>query len=317
MHEPLKDRANGRWTSILAAVGIGSHHLRNKHGPCPLCGGKDRFRYDDKGGNGTWICSHCGAGGGAELVKRYLNVDFKTAAVEIEKHIGSAPVMRTTGQVENDGRTRDEMIAMWKRGRAISLDDAAGQYLNLRTGLRSFPPLSCLRFSPDERYTEAKTKPTWHPTMLALIQPSDAAIAAGEKAALHRTYLAPDGRKAEVSSPRKMIGTIPTGAAVRLMEHDDTLGIAEGIETALSAAEIFNIPTWAALTAGLLERWVPPASVKTVFVYGDNDASNTGQAAAYTLAARLKTKGIEVFVELPPRGQDWNDVHMAKMGVAA
>lgn len=312
LHEPLKDRAIGRWPSILSAVGVGSHHLKNKHGPCPMCGGKDRFRFDDKGGRGTWICSQCGAGDGIELVKRFLGTDFKTAAVEIEKHVGSAPVMRISGQVENDGRTRDEMIAMWKRGRPISLDDAAGRYLNLRTGLRSFPPSSCLRFSPDERYTEAKARPTWHPTMLALIQPSDAAIASGEKAALHRTYLSPEGGKAEVLSPRKMMGSVPSGAAVRLMECDDTLGIAEGIETALSAAEIFNVPTWAALNAGLLERWTPPASVRTVFVFGDNDVSNTGQAAAYTLAARLKTKGIEVFVELPPRGQDWNDVYQSR-----
>ena len=45
------------------------------------------------------------------------------------------------------------MIALWKRSRPITLDDLAGQYLNARTGLTTFP--ASLRFAPDERYTEA------------------------------------------------------------------------------------------------------------------------------------------------------------------
>ncbi len=58
-----------------------------------------------------------------------------------------------------------------------------------------------------------------------------------------------------------------------------------------------------------MQTWTPPADVTTVFVFGDNDASATGQAAAYTLAQRLKAKGIAAFVEIPTRtGDDWADV---------
>ena len=90
------------------------------------------------------------------------------------------------------------------------------------------------------------------------------------------------------------------------------LGIAEGIETALSASILFNVPGWAAS---------PPACcrnghrlrVTTVFVFGDNDASSTGQAAAYALARRLKAKGLTVSVEIPhATGRDWNDVHVTR-----
>jgi len=50
-------------------------------------------------------------------------------------------------------------------------------------------------------------------------------------------------------------------------------------------------------------------SFSTVFVFGDNDSSRTGQAAVYTLAQRLKAKGIAVMVEiLPTIDEDWNDV---------
>ena len=55
------------------SLGVPAKALTNRHGPCPVCGGKDRFRFDDKGGRGTWICSTCGAGDGIELVKRLLS----------------------------------------------------------------------------------------------------------------------------------------------------------------------------------------------------------------------------------------------------
>ena len=58
--------ACGYWPDILNKVGINipSNH---KHGPCPACGGRDRFRLDDKEGRGTWICNQCGAGDGLHI----------------------------------------------------------------------------------------------------------------------------------------------------------------------------------------------------------------------------------------------------------
>lgn len=306
--EPLTDRARGRWPGILAAIGVPSKSLRNKHGPCPMCGGKDRFRFDDKGGNGTFICSQCGAGKGVEFVKLFLGVDFKRAAEEIEKHLPNAAVMPTPkGQREDDQKKRDDMNALWKRAKPITLDDAAGRYLNQRLGLTEFP--STLRQVADERYVEAGQRSSWHPAMIARVDPSDEARDTGERAALHRTYLTIDGFKADVGSPRKMMGSMPTGAAVRLMPCETTLGIAEGIETALAASILFNVPVWAALTADLLQAWEPPAGVETIMIFGDCDVSLTGQAAAYGLGRRLKAKGKSVFVELPERmGTDWNDI---------
>ena len=35
------------------SLGVPAKALTNRHGPCPICGGKDRFRFDDKGGRGT------------------------------------------------------------------------------------------------------------------------------------------------------------------------------------------------------------------------------------------------------------------------
>lgn len=305
--EPIWERARGRWPGILAAVGVPAKALRNRHGPCPMCGGKDRFRFDDKAGTGSWICSQCGAGNGVQFVQHFLRTDFRGAALEIEKHMDAAPVQATRqGQRADDGKTREAMASLWQRAKPISLDDAAGRYLQRRLKLETFP--GTLRQVPDERYADAGQRATWHPAMIARVDPSDDARAAGERAALHRTYLTAAGHKADLPSPRKMMGAMPTGAAVRLMPHGDVLGIAEGIETAFSASQLFGVPVWAALTADLLQAWEPPASVSTVMIFGDHDASFTGQAAAFGLGRRLKAKGLTVAIEIPVRaGTDWND----------
>ena len=53
----------------------------------------------------------------------------------------------------------------------------------------------------------------------------------------------------------------------------------------------FNMPVWSALNAGLLEKWIPPASVETVLIFGDNDRNGRGQQAADHLERRLKALG--------------------------
>jgi putative DNA primase/helicase len=104
-----------------------------------------------------------------------------------------------------------------------------------------------------------------------------------------------------------MPGDVPEGSAVRLYPHNGALGIAEGIETAIAASELFKVPVWAALTESRLKTWEPPADVHTVYIFGDNDENLVGQSAAFALAKRLGQKRI-VKVEIPPSlGQDWND----------
>lgn len=132
--------------------------------------------------------------------------------------------------------------------------------------------------------------------------------------AIHRTYLADDGSKANVRTVRKVVGSLPPSSAVRLFKATSTIGIAEGIETALSASLQFDLPVWAAISACGIERWTPPTGVDRVIVFGDNDLSGTGQSAAWNLAKRLMAIGIEVEVKIPEiPGRDWNDVFTGKL----
>jgi len=140
--------------------------------------------------------------------------------------------------------------------------------------------------------------------MLARVSTAD-----GKPATIHKTYVTPDGRKADVSKVRMFCaGAIPAGGAVRLTSPDPVLGIAEGIETALAAMQMFQVRTWSALNAGGLERFEPPAGTERLVVFGDNDANGAGQRAAYALASRLAGR-LTVDVRIPEQvDTDWNDV---------
>jgi putative DNA primase/helicase len=304
---PLKDRAQGRWSGILPALGIGESFLTGKHGPCPLCGGKDRWRWDNLQGRGTWICSKCGAGDGISLVMQKYGWTFREAAKQIETVIGSVST-DAPKRVRSDRDKRDAMNKLWASSKPVEADDPAGRYLLRRAGLSSYP--SSLRTAYNVRYQS--DCPSFHPAMIAMVTGPD-----GTPSILHRTYLSVDGRKAPVIEPRRLMpGTFAKGAAIRLAPTGDALGIAEGIETALSASVLFGVPCWAAVSAAMLAAWQPPPEAKRIIIFGDNDASYAGQAAAYALATRLRSDDRVVEVQIPAKvGADWNEVHQLQLNL--
>ena len=83
------DAAQGKWRGILLELGIPESHLKNKHGPCPMCGGKDRFRFDNKDGRGTYICGQCGAGNGMDLAMKVTGERFADVARRIDSIVGN------------------------------------------------------------------------------------------------------------------------------------------------------------------------------------------------------------------------------------
>lgn len=79
---------NGHWFDVLNGLGISIYG--NKHQPCPVCGGKDRFRFDDKDGRGTWFCSQCEphSGDGLALVCHAFGVKPYQAACMVAPLVG-------------------------------------------------------------------------------------------------------------------------------------------------------------------------------------------------------------------------------------
>ena len=90
--EAVKQRAHGRWTEILASLGVDERILKRRNLPCPLCGGTDRFQYTDKFGEGNYHCRQCGPGGGFKLLQAVMGVDFNTALRDVERCLGMMPV---------------------------------------------------------------------------------------------------------------------------------------------------------------------------------------------------------------------------------
>lgn len=74
-------QAVDKWDYIFHSLGIEVGN--GKHCPCPMCGGKDRFRFDNQNGRGTYICNQCGSGDGLELIKHYYHCDAKEASIKL------------------------------------------------------------------------------------------------------------------------------------------------------------------------------------------------------------------------------------------
>lgn len=152
------------------------------------------------------------------------------------------------------------------------------------------------------------------PVMLGAVTAPD-----GVLVGLHRTYISDEGHKAPVPQPKKLSRTsgVLAGASIKLYEPTIingklTLGVSEGIETALACYLASGIPTWSCVSAGLLRAFQWPDGLQSLVIYADNDASGVGQAAARDLAGRAAAAGLECRVLIPEIvGNDWLDVYVA------
>ena len=298
--------ARGRWPGILPRCGIPVKALSGKHGPCPLCGGKDRFRFDNKGGDGTYICNQCGAGNGIRLVMLKNGWSFREAANRVREIAGVTPQIST---VKVQRETSDALIAsIWRECVPVAGTQAEA-YLRQR-GLVGIDSPE-IRFHPRCQLADVPGHPD-APAMIALIRDHG-----GKPCAISRLYL--DGadkarwrdRDGDQMAARKFLGQFPKGCAVRLYPFEGgRLGVAEGIETALACRRLFGTPTWAVLNTSLMEEFQLPIGVERLAIYGDNDKKFGGQKAAYALAHRaaLFKSPPEVSVDLPEiAGTDWLD----------
>ncbi|MEO5331339.1 MAG: phage/plasmid primase, P4 family [Magnetococcus sp. YQC-5] len=125
--DQIKDRAQGQWPGMLTRFGAPASCLTGKHGPCPFCGGTDRFRFDDQNGSGSFICSQCGSGDGMTFASRLLNLesssDLPKVAAAVATALGIDPPARQPESGSTQRREKhtadDEKAA--KRAKAAAL----------------------------------------------------------------------------------------------------------------------------------------------------------------------------------------------------
>ncbi len=133
--------------------------------------------------------------------------------------------------------------------------------------------------------------------------------------AIHRTFLNEYGGKATVSSPKMALGPLGAGA-VRLAKAGRVLGLAEGIEDALAAMQLCNLPCWASLGGARLARVDLPPEVREVHIFADGD--DAGREAAEKAVRRFRREGLKARAFLPPDGaKDMNEALMAERQTCA
>lgn len=299
----------GRWDWILQQLGIEAKFLVNRHGPCPLCGGDDRFRYDNKKGKGTWYCNGCGHGDGFKLAQEYTGKTFAQVATMIRKMRGDAPEAKAFTPEVDMRKRQQNLNKVWRSCRSPDLVDA---YLDNR----GIPPevrakVMDLRGHEALGLYENGKKIGELPALVAMIRDK-----LGRPLTLHRTYLAPNGMREKKIMPA--LATIMGGATRLVAGKGQSLIIAEGIETALSMKAMMtkqrDASVWAAISANGLAAVDLPKDTEQLIIAVDNDSSFTGAAAGFELArrAKVKEKIPDVQLFMPTRADaDMNDVHVS------
>lgn len=192
---------------------------------------------------------------------------------------------------------------LWEEARPIA-GTLAERYLAARA--IEAPYSEELRYHP--RTPQGRRPFTrFRPALIAAIRDN------GGLVAVHRSFLEPDGSGlAAIEAPRMGLGRFGAGA-VRLGGVAPRLGLAEGIETALSAARLFGLPVWATLGTERFARVEVPAQVREIVLFPDNDA---GGRRAERLARAVFADRVARACYPPGSGADWNALSMHRSAAA-
>lgn len=133
-HTDIPALVRGRWREILPALGIPTEYLTNRHGPCPGCGGRDRYRFDDREGRGTFVCGGGGdtlTGDGFDLLMHVHGWSRQEVFRAVSEYLGMAsslpprkPPQRppeTPRPASPTATTADYARALWAK---VNRDDA-------------------------------------------------------------------------------------------------------------------------------------------------------------------------------------------------
>ena len=288
-------QACGHWPRILPALGV--KVIKNRHQACPVCGGSDRFRFDDKEGRGTWFCNQCGAGDGLKLVEKVFGVNPSEAAQKVNAVTGNlSPVA-------------PEVIAATEAG--TEADRKAAAALAAKLMEKSRPTTGNVYLTrkgfPAQEYL---TLATTHKTGGVAYRAGDVVVPLYDDtgALVNLQLINADGLK------RTLKGGQVKGAC-HIIEGKKQAGkrlwIAEGYATALTVHHLTGETVMVALSSVNLLSLASFARQKhpacQIVLAADRDLSGDGQTKAAAAA-----EACEGIVALPPVFGDWNDTFVQK-----
>ncbi|EPB0824073.1 primase-helicase zinc-binding domain-containing protein [Enterobacter hormaechei] len=283
-------QACGHWPRILPALGV--KVMKNLHQACPVCGGSDRFRFDDKEGRGTWFCNQCGAGDGLKLVEKVFGVSASEAAGKVDAVTGNlspvAPEVIAAAEAETDAdRKAAAMLAV------ILMEKTRTATGNAYLTRKGFPGHECVMLTG----THKTGGVTFHAGDVAVPLYDDTGVLVNVQ------LINTDGLK------RTLKGGAVKGTCHTLegeKEAGKRLWIAEGYATALTVHHLTGETVMVALSSvnllslASLARQKHPAC--QIVLAADRDLSGNGQTKA-----AIAAQACEGTVALPPVFGDWND----------
>jgi len=283
--------------SVIEAHGIKLRGRVDRSGPCPVCGGVDRFAINTR--KQVFLCRQCGGKGDAIALTQLLDgCDFQTAVATLagETTIRRGSQIRPPEPLRKDD-DRDQKVAS-----ALALWGAAVDPRG--TLVEEYLKGRCLSFDDDVAGHVLR----WHSgigAMVALFRN----IETDEPQAISRTFIDKAGRK----TARKFLGRV-AGAAVKL-DADVTTGlfIAEGIETAMTGRQLGLRPSWALGSCIAIAHFPVVPGIGTLSMLRERDDAN--DRASNTCGSRWLDAGREVYDVWPDIGsKDLNDELMMTAG---
>ncbi|MBN7122629.1 DNA primase [Erwinia billingiae] len=284
--------AMGQWPRILPALGL--NVVKNRHMPCPVCQGNDRFRFDDQDGRGTWICNHCGAGDGLTLVEKALSISLSEAAARVSELSGALPAVQPESLRQttvNDEATRAAAITLAQQLVSTAEEVTGNAYLSRK----GWPQHGALTLAKPQKVATISYRPG--DVVVPLHDMSGQLVnvqlinAAGEKRTLKGGQVKGASHVLSSGKPAKRIW-LAEGYATGLTVHNLT---GDEVWVALSSVNLLSL-------AGLVRE---KYATLPLLIAADRDLNGDGQTKA-----RRAAEACNASVALPPVFGDWNDAFM-------
>jgi hypothetical protein len=254
---------------------------------------------------------------GRLLVHSFGSADWREVLDDLRAHgwIDAETRLRDGGAIApgpaRPEPTRVERVRvaqkLWAAGGPIAASSAAGRHCRRRSVDIALDVVGALRTCAATPLAVYRDRGPRLPALLAAVTGPNGALSAVEV-----TYLdAQGGRSRRARPPRKIVGVIPAGSAVRFTPVAEQMLVAEGVFTTLAAMARFGLPGWALLSTSNLRRWTPPPGVRRLLIAGDRGTD--GERSAGRLRDAVQAAGVDAHVALPPPGAgDWRDVWEAE-----
>jgi hypothetical protein len=311
---PIEDEVTRRGIKL---AGRGSERA----GPCPMCGGTDRFSINLL--KGIWNCRGCQRGGDVIALVQHLDGCAFSEAVgqlvderrspgsrQAERLIANA-VRRMPRHHDGDGARQIASSLRWF-DEGCSIEDTIGlTYFERERKIFTLPPdvREVLRFHPRCVFGQDEAGQwLFRPCIIALLRD----VQTNEPTGIHRIALNARGElMGRMALGRKK------GSAIKLWgdaEVTTGLVVGEGVETVLAATAIeyrgtLLRPAWSLVDADNLQDFPVLPAIEHLTIVADADASNRGQDAARICAKRWAAAGHTVEVLIPDKiGWDFNDI---------